>query len=114
MQRRANAQQVASQFAAQRELTGLQEAENSLCAGRENPTHSGLGETHILGGPVSGATSHKGFSLLSSRGRHSSIRKLDERLSLGASWAFSLQPVLQPVYRPAVSVFGSWVRNTHT
>ena len=32
--------------------------------------------------------------------RHPSIRTLSERLSLGASWAFSLQPVLPPVRRP--------------
>jgi len=27
----------------------------------------------------------------------------DERFSLGASWAFSVQPVLPPDYRPPVS-----------
>src|SRR6266550_5277091 len=32
--------------------------------------------------------------------RHPSIRTLDERLSLGASWAFSFQPVLPPDCRP--------------
>ena len=35
--------------------------------------------------------------------RHPSIRTLSERsFSLGASWAFSFQPVLPPVYRPAL------------
>ena len=35
--------------------------------------------------------------------RHPSIRTLDERfVSLGASWVFSFQPVLPPVYRPLV------------
>jgi len=29
--------------------------------------------------------------------RHPFIRTLDERFSLGASWAFSFQPVLPPV-----------------
>ena len=37
-----------------------------------------------------------------SRCRHPSIRTLDERLSLGASWAFSFQPALPPDYRPAL------------
>src|SRR5216684_2792913 len=37
---------------------------------------------------------------------------LDERFSLGASWVFSLQPVLPPDYRPPVPLFrnGSWAR----
>ena len=34
------------------------------------------------------------------RCRNPSIRTLEERFSLGASWAFSLQPVLPPVSRP--------------
>ena len=37
---------------------------------------------------------------------HPSIRTLDERFSLGASWAFSFQPVLPPDYRPAVRFLG--------
>jgi hypothetical protein len=32
--------------------------------------------------------------------RHPSIRTLDERSSLGASWVFSFQPVLPPDFRP--------------
>src|SRR5271155_4335144 len=35
--------------------------------------------------------------------RHASIRTLDERfVSLGACWAFSVQPVLPSVWRPVV------------
>jgi hypothetical protein len=42
------------------------------------------------------------FSLPPSRhGRHPSIRALEERIvSLGACWAFSVQPVLPAVRRP--------------
>jgi hypothetical protein len=40
------------------------------------------------------------FPLPSRYCRHPSIRTLSERLSLGASWAFSLQPVWPPVRRP--------------
>jgi hypothetical protein len=39
----------------------------------------------------------KVLSLPSRHCRHPSIRTLSERFSLGASWAFSLQPVLPPV-----------------
>jgi hypothetical protein len=45
--------------------------------------------------------------------RHASIRTLEERLvSLGASWAFSVQPVLPSVWRPVVLLFqsGTWAR----
>jgi hypothetical protein len=39
----------------------------------------------------------------SGRCRHASIRTLEERLvSLGACWAFSVQPVLPSVWRPVV------------
>jgi hypothetical protein len=35
----------------------------------------------------------------------------EERFSLGASWAFSFQPVLPPDYRPAVPCRdGTWAR----
>src|SRR5947207_1073936 len=45
------------------------------------------------------------FSSPSSHCRHASIRTLDERLvSLGACWAFSVQPVLLSVWRPVVSL----------
>ena len=38
--------------------------------------------------------------------RHASIRTLEERfVSLGADWAFSVQPVLPPDLRPAVPFF---------
>jgi hypothetical protein len=49
----------------------------------------------------------------SSRCRHASIRTLEERcVSLGASWAFSVQPVLLSVWRPVVLLFqsGTWAR----
>jgi len=37
------------------------------------------------------------------RCRHASIRTLEERIvSLGACWAFSIQPVLLSVWRPVV------------
>jgi hypothetical protein len=44
--------------------------------------------------------------------RHPSIRTLDERFdSLGASWVFSFQPVLPPVYRPRFHLQDeSWAR----
>src|SRR5690349_18830523 len=44
--------------------------------------------------------------------RHPSIRTLSERFgSLGASWVFSFQPVLLPVYRPRFHLEdGSWAR----
>src|SRR5579864_526805 len=42
----------------------------------------------------------------SGRCRHASIRTLEERfVSLGACWAFSLQPVLPSVWRPVVLLF---------
>jgi hypothetical protein len=42
---------------------------------------------------------------------HPSIRTLDERCSLGASWVFSFQPVLLPVRRPRFDhVDRSWAR----
>src|SRR5436190_6621366 len=45
------------------------------------------------------------FCSPSSHCRHASIRTLDERLvSLGACWAFSVQPVLLSVWRPVVSL----------
>ena len=49
----------------------------------------------------------------SSHCRHASIRTLEERLcSLGAGWAFSLQPVLPSDWRPVVLLFesGTWAR----
>src|SRR5580692_859999 len=49
----------------------------------------------------------------SSHCRHASIRALEERLvSLGACWAFSFQPVLPSVCRPAVllSYCRTWAR----
>jgi hypothetical protein len=48
----------------------------------------------------------------SSRCRHASIRTLEERIiSLGACWAFSIQPVLPSVWRPIVSLqSGTWPR----
>ncbi len=45
--------------------------------------------------------------------RHASIRTLEERfVSLGACWAFSVQPVLRSVWRPVVLLFPSrtWAR----
>ena len=43
--------------------------------------------------------------------RHASIRTLEERfVSLGASWAFSVQPVLPSVYRPVVLLLQSGTR----
>ncbi len=45
--------------------------------------------------------------------RHASIRTLEERfVSLGACWAFSVQPVLPSVWRPVVLLLqsGTWVR----
>ena len=45
--------------------------------------------------------------------RHASIRTLEERfVSLGACWAFSLQPVLPSDYRPVVLLLqsGTWAR----
>jgi len=45
--------------------------------------------------------------------RHASIRTLEERFcSLGAGWAFSVQPVLLSVWRPVVLLFesGTWAR----
>src|SRR5579864_1288703 len=45
------------------------------------------------------------------RCRHASIRTLEERfVSLGASWAFSFQPVLPSDYRPVVLLFESGTR----
>jgi hypothetical protein len=41
--------------------------------------------------------------------RHASIRTLEERfVSLGAHWAFSVQPVLPSVWRPCGSTLGEW------
>src|SRR5450631_3112989 len=45
--------------------------------------------------------------------RHASIRTLEERfISLGAYWAFSVQPVLPSVWRPVVLLLESrtWAR----
>src|ERR1700688_840243 len=45
--------------------------------------------------------------------RHASIRTLEERfVSLGAYWAFSVQPVLPSVWHPVVLLFQSrtWAR----
>src|SRR5215813_12139942 len=52
------------------------------------------------------------FSRRVSHCRHASIRTLEERIiSLGAGWAFSLQPVLPSVRRPLVSLkSGTWLR----
>src|SRR5882724_5003289 len=44
----------------------------------------------------------QGFLPASRHCRHPSIRTLGERFSLGASWAFSFQPVLPPDYRPCL------------
>src|SRR5580704_10120990 len=56
----------------------------------------------------------QGFRLPpSDRCRHASIRTLEERfVSLGARWAFSVQPVLPSVWRPVVllSESGTWAR----
>src|SRR6202040_429798 len=49
----------------------------------------------------------------SGRCRHASIRTLEERfVSLGACWAFSVQPVLPSVWRPVVLLLESrtWAR----
>src|SRR5271167_3469886 len=49
----------------------------------------------------------------SGRCRHASIRTLEERfISLGACWAFSVQPVLPSVWRPVVLLLQSrtWAR----
>ena len=53
------------------------------------------------------------FSLPSGRCRHASIRTLEERfVSLGACWAFSVQPVLPSDCRPVVLLLESrtWAR----
>ena len=51
------------------------------------------------------------FSLPSGHCRHASIRTLEERfVSLGACWAFSLQPVLPSDYRPVVLLLESGTR----
>jgi hypothetical protein len=53
------------------------------------------------------------YLLPSSHCRHASIRTLEERLvSLGAHWAFSVQPVLLSVWRPVVLLLqsGTWAR----
>src|SRR5580693_1168639 len=45
--------------------------------------------------------------------RHASIRTLEERfVSLGACWAFSIQPVLPSDFRPVVLLLqsGTWAR----
>jgi hypothetical protein len=42
----------------------------------------------------------QGFPSPSRHCRHPSIRTLNERSALGASWVFSFQPVLPPVWRP--------------
>src|SRR5580692_6520578 len=56
----------------------------------------------------------QGFRLPpSDRCRHASIRTLEERfVSLGACWAFSVQPVLPSVWRPVVLLLQSrtWAR----
>src|SRR6266850_8596483 len=56
----------------------------------------------------------QGFCLPpSGRCRHASIRTLEERfVSLGACWAFSVQPVLPSVWRPGVLLLESrtWAR----
>src|SRR5580704_4522052 len=56
----------------------------------------------------------QGFRLPpSDRCRHASIRTLEERfVSLGACWAFSVQPVLPSVWRPVVLLLqsGTWAR----
>jgi hypothetical protein len=47
----------------------------------------------------------------SSHCRHASIRTLEERIvSLGACWAFSIQPVLPSDWRPVVLLFESGTR----
>src|SRR5208282_4414045 len=49
----------------------------------------------------------------SGRCRHASIRTLEERfVSLGACWAFLIQPVLPSVWRPVVLLLqsGTWAR----
>jgi hypothetical protein len=49
----------------------------------------------------------------SSHCRHASIRTLEEQIvSLGACWAFSIQPVLPSVWRPVVVLLqsGTWAR----
>jgi hypothetical protein len=56
---------------------------------------------------------NKFFLPPSGRCRHASIRTLEERFcSLGADWAFSVQPVLPSVWRPVVLLFksGTWAR----
>jgi hypothetical protein len=53
------------------------------------------------------------FSRGVSHCRHASIRTLEERfVSLGAGWAFSVQPVLLSVWRPVVLLVQSrtWAR----
>ena len=54
----------------------------------------------------------KVFSCRVSHCRHASIRTLKERIvSLGARWAFSIQPALLSVWRPVVSLpSGTWPR----
>src|SRR3979409_777073 len=53
------------------------------------------------------------FSRRVSHCRHASIRTLEERfISLGACWAFSVQPVLLSDWRPVVRLLqrGTWAR----
>jgi hypothetical protein len=66
----------------------------------------------------SGVALRKVFSAESFACRHPSILTLDEQSrSLGASWAFSFQPVLPPDYRPAIRLLriepGPGVRRSH-
>jgi hypothetical protein len=53
----------------------------------------------------------KVFSCRVSHCRHPSIRTLRERFAPGASWVFSFQPVLPPVWRPRFHLEDeSWAR----
>ena len=66
----------------------------SVIAFHEKASRSQVGGSFLLG---------KIFSLPSRHCRHPSIRTLlMSDCSLGASWVFSFQPVLPPVYRPCL------------
>jgi hypothetical protein len=56
--------------------------------------HEKAGRSQAVSSPI--PILRQGFSPPSCHCRHPSIRTLDERCSLGASWVFSFQPVLPP------------------
>ena len=79
--------------AAQRTLDG-EDRSATLSLGKEGSPICGM----LL--VRSNAVPQSFFSRYYNYCRHPSIRTLDERLSLGASWVFSFQSVLPPDFRP--------------